>query len=70
MKLLRGSQIGTLFKLVGRTVNDGYNSSVVPKSGAEKGKNIVAFRKKLCCGIKDYDISKRRAFEYNIVMAW
>eukprot|EP00253_Pinus_taeda_P026535 PITA_26535 len=33
--LMRGVRIGTLYKLQGSTVIDGYNSSVVPKSGAE-----------------------------------
>eukprot|EP00253_Pinus_taeda_P025583 PITA_25583 len=33
--LMWGVQIGTLYKLQGSTIIDGYNSSVVPESGAE-----------------------------------
>ena len=33
--LMRGVQIGTLYKLQGSTVVDGCNSSVVPESGTE-----------------------------------
>eukprot|EP00253_Pinus_taeda_P032839 PITA_32839 len=41
--LMRGVQIGTLYKMQGSTVVDGRNSSVVPESGAE---NIVVSREK------------------------
>eukprot|EP00253_Pinus_taeda_P022478 PITA_22478 len=39
MVLMRGFQIGTLYKLQGSTVIDGRNSSMVPESGS---KNLVA----------------------------
>jgi len=41
--LMRGVQIGTLYKLQSSTVVDGCNSSVVPESGAE---NLVVSREK------------------------
>eukprot|EP00253_Pinus_taeda_P014634 PITA_14634 len=33
--LMRGARIGTLYKLQGSTIVDGYNSSLVPKNGVE-----------------------------------
>jgi len=41
--LMQGVHIGTLYKLQGRTIIDGCNSSVVPKHGAE---NLVVFGEK------------------------
>eukprot|EP00253_Pinus_taeda_P021042 PITA_21042 len=41
--LMRGVQIGTLYKLQGSTVIDGCNSSVVPKSGV---KNLMVYGEK------------------------
>jgi hypothetical protein len=38
MVLLRGVWIGTLYKLLGSTISDGCNSSIVPEIGAEEGK--------------------------------
>jgi hypothetical protein len=38
MVLLRGVWIGTLYKLLGTTISDGCNSSIVPEIGAEEGK--------------------------------
>ena len=39
--LMRGVQIGTLYKLQGSTIIDGCNNSVVPESGA---KSLAVFR--------------------------
>jgi hypothetical protein len=39
MVLLKGVQIGTLYKLLGSTISDGCNSSIVPEIGAEEEKN-------------------------------
>jgi hypothetical protein len=36
MVLLKGVWIGTLYKLLGSTISDGYTSFVVPKIGYEK----------------------------------
>jgi hypothetical protein len=36
--LLKGFQIGNLYKLQGSTISDGCNSSIVPKIGAEEEK--------------------------------
>jgi hypothetical protein len=38
MVLLKGVQIGTLYKLQGRTISDGCNSSIVPDIGVEEEK--------------------------------
>jgi len=43
MVLLRGVWIGTLYKLLGSTVNDGKNNSVVLESGVEEGINSTNF---------------------------
>ena len=41
--LMQGVRIGALYKLQSSTIVDGYNSSVVPESGAE---NLVVFGEK------------------------
>jgi hypothetical protein len=41
MVLLKGVQIGTLYKLLGSTISDGCNSSIVPEIGAEEGKTPI-----------------------------
>jgi hypothetical protein len=46
MVLLRGVWIGTLYKLLGSTISDGCNSSIVPEIGAEEGKSRVVYREK------------------------
>ena len=38
MVLLKRVQIGTMYKLQGRTINHGFNSSIVPKIGVEEEK--------------------------------
>jgi hypothetical protein len=38
MVLLKGVWIGTLYKLLGSTISDGCNSSIVPEIGAEEEK--------------------------------
>jgi hypothetical protein len=38
MVLLKGVQIGTLYKLQGSTISDGCNSSIVPEIGVEEEK--------------------------------
>jgi hypothetical protein len=46
MVLLKGVQIGTLYKLLGSTISDGCNSSIVPEIGAEEGKTPTVSRRK------------------------
>jgi hypothetical protein len=36
MVLLKGVRIGTLYKMQGITISDGFNSSIVPNIGAEE----------------------------------
>jgi len=43
MVLLRGVQIGTLYKLLGSTSSGGWNSFIIAESGEEEGKPLVAF---------------------------
>lgn len=44
MVLLRGFHIGTLYKLlVRRTISDGCDSFIIPKSGTKEGKNSTTF---------------------------
>jgi hypothetical protein len=70
MVLLKGVWIGTLYKLLGSTISDGCNSSIVPEIGVEEEKLLQSLEKRLCCGIKDWDISERRVFEYYMVKVW
>jgi hypothetical protein len=35
-----------------------------------KEKLLQPLEKRLCCGIEDYDISERRAFEYYTIRVW
>jgi hypothetical protein len=39
MVLLKGVQIGTLYKMQGNTISDGCNSSIFPDIGVEEEKN-------------------------------
>jgi hypothetical protein len=70
MVLLKGVRIGSLYKLLGSTISDGCNSSIVPEIGAEEGKIPSLWKNKLCCDIKDWGISERRAFEYYMFNVW
>jgi hypothetical protein len=45
--LLKGAQIGTLYKLQGSTISDGCNSSIVPDIGAEEEKTPTFFAEKV-----------------------
>jgi hypothetical protein len=36
----------------------------------KKKKILQSLEKRLCCGIKDWGISERRAFEYYMVKVW
>jgi hypothetical protein len=58
MVLLKGVWIGTLYKLQGITISDGCNSSIVPDIGVEEEKILQSLEKRLCCGIKDWGISR------------
>jgi excinuclease UvrABC helicase subunit UvrB len=46
MVLLRGFQIGTMYKLLGNIISDRCNSFIVPNIGAEKGKNLEIYGEK------------------------
>jgi hypothetical protein len=46
MVLLKGVQVGTLYKLLGRTISDGCNGSIVREIGVEEGKNPTVSREK------------------------
>jgi hypothetical protein len=46
MVLLKGVWIGTLYKLLGSTISDGCNSSIVPEIGVEEGKNSYSLWRK------------------------
>jgi hypothetical protein len=41
MVLLKGVHIGTLYKLLGSTISDGYNSFIVPEIGVEEEKTLT-----------------------------
>ena len=69
MVLLKGVRIGALYKLQGSTISDGCNSFVVLKIGYEE-KILQSLEKRLCCGIKDWGILERRAFNYYMVKVW
>jgi hypothetical protein len=47
MVLLKGVWIGTLYKMSGRTISDGCNSSIVPDIGAEDEKNPTVSEEKV-----------------------
>jgi hypothetical protein len=44
MVLLKGVHIGTLYKLQGSIIIDGFNISIVPKIGVEEEKNPTISR--------------------------
>jgi hypothetical protein len=46
MMLLKGVHIGTLCKLQGSTISDGFNSSIVSDIGVEEGKMTIVPREK------------------------
>jgi hypothetical protein len=50
MVLLRGVWFGTLYKLQGRTINDGCNSSIVPVIGVEEERTPIVFGEKVMLG--------------------
>jgi hypothetical protein len=50
--LLRGAQIRTLYNMIGTTISDGCNSSIVPNIGVEEGKNPTVFGEKTMSWLK------------------
>ena len=64
MLFLNGVQCGTLYKLLGITVIDGCNNTIVPESKVEESNVPV------CYGIKDWDILGRRVFNHYKVKVW
>jgi hypothetical protein len=70
MVLLKGVHFGNLYKLQGSTISDGCNSYIVPDIGVEEERILQSMEKRLCCGIKDWGISKRRVFNYYMVNLW
>ena len=45
--LFKGVQIGTLYKLQGSTISDGFNSSIFPDIGVEEERNPPVSREKV-----------------------
>jgi hypothetical protein len=47
MVLMKGVQIGTLYKLLKNNISYGSNNFIVPKIGVEEGKNLVVYGEKI-----------------------
>ena len=56
--------------LLGRTVINGCNNSIVPESKDKKKNSLMSLEEILCCGIKDWDILGRRVFNHYKVKIW
>jgi len=67
---MRGVQCGTLYKLLGSTINDGCNNSIVPKGENEEEKTPTISVEKLFCGIEDLYILERKGFKFYKVNVW
>jgi hypothetical protein len=47
MMLMKGVHFGTLYKLLGSTISDGCNSSIVPDIGVEEERTPIVFGEKV-----------------------
>jgi hypothetical protein len=69
--LLKGVHIGTLYKMQGSNIKNGCLTIPLSLILEQQKKNIVqSLEKRLCCGIKDWGMSERRAFDYYTVKVW
>jgi hypothetical protein len=68
--LLKGVQIGTLYNILGSTISDGCNSSIVPEIGVEEEKTPIVSREKTMLWHQRLGILERRTFEYYMVKVW
>jgi hypothetical protein len=70
MVLLKGVQIGTLYKLQGSLLVMGVIVPLFLILEHKKKKILQSLDKRLCCGIKDWGILERRVFNYYTVKVW
>jgi hypothetical protein len=70
MVLMKGVQFGTLSKLLGRTISDGYNSSMVPDIRVEEERTPIVSGEKVMLWHQRMGHIKRRVFDYYTVKVW
>jgi hypothetical protein len=67
MVLMRGVCCGTLYKLLGRTYTNGCNNSIFLEQKMKETRPILSQKRRPCCGIKDWGILEKTAFEHYTV---
>jgi hypothetical protein len=70
MVLMRGVRCGTLYKLLGRLILMGVTVLLSLSRQIKKTRPISSLKRRPCCGIKDWGILEKRAFEHYTVKAW
>jgi hypothetical protein len=64
--LMKGVRFGTLYKLLGSTISDGFNSSIVPDIGVEEERTRTVSREKVML----WHQTEKRVFDYYAVKVW
>jgi hypothetical protein len=70
MVLLKGVWIGTLYKLLGSTISDGCNNSIVPEIGVEEGKTPTVSRENTMLWHQRLGHIGEKGLQYYTIKVW
>jgi hypothetical protein len=69
-RLMRGLRVGTLYKLLRSTFNNGCKHSSFLRISMKKTGPLLSQERRPCYSVRDWDILERRAFKHCMVKVW